>query len=184
MSRQVTTCAWLAILLVCDLIAPLAALAQQRAGVPLVAVLDPGNPPGEASTRSLNPFRQGLQTLGYVEGRTILLEYAYAGFRPERLPALAAELVQRNPAVIGTHTNRGALAAKRATSVVPVVVAIAGDLVELGLVASLAHPGGNVTGQSIRDTELAEKRLEWLKSSVPSISHVAWLVQPGVAESD
>src|SRR5215813_14131556 len=119
MSRQVAACRCLAILLVCDLAAPLTTLAQQPAGVPLVAVLDPGNPPTEASARSLSPFRQALQTLGYVEGRTILLEYAYAGFRPERLPALAAELVQRNPAVIVTHTNRGVLAAKRATSVVP-----------------------------------------------------------------
>jgi putative ABC transport system substrate-binding protein len=124
-------------------------------------------------------FRQGLQERGYVEGQTIRLAYRFAEWHWDRLPALAAELVQLQPDVIVTHTGAGVLAARQATATIPIVVAIGPDLVDLGLVASLAHPRGNITGQILRDAELAGKRFELLKDAVPTITHVAVLVDPG-----
>jgi putative ABC transport system substrate-binding protein len=124
-------------------------------------------------------FRQGLQELGYVEGQTIRLAYRFAAWHWDRLPALAAELVQLQPDVIVTHTGAGVLAAQQATATIPIVVAIGPDLADLGLVASLAHPRGNITGQILRDAELAGKRFELLKDAVPTITHVAVLVDPG-----
>jgi putative ABC transport system substrate-binding protein len=114
-----------------------------------------------------------------VEGQTIRLAYRFAAWHWDRLPALAAELVQLQPDVIITHTGAGVLAAQQATATIPIVVAIGPDLVERGLVASLAQPSGNITGQILRDAELAGKRLELLKDAVPTITHVAVLVNPG-----
>lgn len=123
-------------------------------------------------------FPQGLRDLGYIEGQTIHLENRFAAWQRDRLPALAAELVQLQPGVIVTGTVPGVLAAKQATATIPIVMAVGGDLVEFGIVASLAQPGGNVTGQILQDFELEGKRLELLKDAVPTITHVAVLVDP------
>jgi putative ABC transport system substrate-binding protein len=159
------------------LMVPLATDAQPRGHVPVVGVLGPGEPSADSDPKSgLSAFRQGLRELGYVEGQTIRLEYRFAEWQWDRLPALAAELVQLHPDVIVTYTVPGALVAKQATTTIPIVVAAAQDLVADGIVASLARPGGNITGQNLRDLELAGKRLELLKETVPTITRVAVLV--------
>ena len=163
--------------------APLVAGAQPQGKIPLVGWLRPGYPPApshpsDISALYLNAFRQGLRDLGYVEGQNIRLEYRYAAYQWDRLPALAAELVQRKPAVLVTNTDQAVVAAKQATTTIPIVVAVADDLVALGIVASLARPGGNVTGQILRDHELAGKRLEMLKEAAPTITQVAILTDP------
>jgi putative ABC transport system substrate-binding protein len=163
------------------LVVPRVVAAQQRGKIPLVAVLRPGYPPtpSDDPRELLNVFRQGLRDLGYVEGQTIRLESRFAEFQWDRLPALAAELVQLKPDVIVTGTRQGVLAAKQATTTIPIVQAAGGDLEELGLVASLARSGGNITGQSLQDVELAGKRLELLKDAVPTITHMAVLAYAG-----
>jgi putative ABC transport system substrate-binding protein len=123
-------------------------------------------------------FQRGLRDLGYIEGQTILLDYRYAESQPDRLPALAAELVRRTPDVLWTHSDAGAQAARQATTTIPIVVGLAVDLVQLGLVQSLARPGGNLTGMEMRPVELAGKRLELFKAAVPAITRVAVLVDP------
>jgi putative ABC transport system substrate-binding protein len=159
------------------LVAPLAATAQPRGHIPVVGMLRPGDTSLDSDPKSgFNAFRQGLRDLGYVEGQTIRLELRYTAWQWERLPSLAAELVQLQPDVIVTSTTPGALAAKQATTTIPIVVAVSEDLVAGGIVASLAHPGGNLTGQNLRDPELAGKRLELLKEAVPTLTQVAVLV--------
>jgi putative ABC transport system substrate-binding protein len=123
-------------------------------------------------------FRQGLREHGYMEGQNIALEYRYAEGRAERLPALAAELVHLKVDVIVTESNVAPLAAKRATKTIPIVMAIAGDPVHAGVVASLARPGGNVTGLTLIHPELSGKRLQLLKEAVPSIALVAVIWNP------
>jgi putative ABC transport system substrate-binding protein len=140
-------------------------------------MLRPGDPAADSEPKSnFSVFQQGLRELGYVEGQTIRLERRYAAWQWDRLPSLAAELVQLQPDVIVISTTPGALAAKQATTTIPIVVAVAEDLVAEGIVASLARPGGNITGQNLRDPELAGKRLELLKEAVPMLTHVAVLV--------
>jgi putative ABC transport system substrate-binding protein len=162
------------------LAAPVLTVAQPRGKLPVVGVLYRGS-----SETFLNPkeswyaFLQGLRDLGYIEGQTIHLEYRFADDQLERLPALAAELVQLKPDVIVTGTGQGVQAARQATTTIPIVMAVGGDLVESGIVASLARPGGNITGQILRDLELTGKRLELLKDAVPTITHVAVLVDSG-----
>src|SRR5262249_58281263 len=107
---------------------------------------------------------------------TIRLELRYAAWQWDRLPALTAELVQLQPDVIVTSTTPGALAAQQATATIPIVVAASEDLVAEGIVASLARPGGNITGQNLRDPERARKRLQLLKEAVPTLTQVAVLV--------
>jgi putative tryptophan/tyrosine transport system substrate-binding protein len=163
------------------LVALLVAHAQPRGHIPLVGVLRPNFPPdpshaSDAQVLAFKAFGQGLRDLGYVEGQTIRLEYRYAAYQWGRLPALAAELVQLKPEVIITNSTQAVLAAHQATTTIPIVQAVGGDLAELGLVASLARPGGNITGQILRDPELAGKRLEMLKDAAPTITHVAVLV--------
>ena len=160
------------------LVAPFAATAQPRAYIPVVGVLRPGDPSVDAGPKSSGflALRQGLRELGYVEGQTIRLEVRYAEWQWDRLLALAAELVQLQPDVIVTNTTPGALAAKQATTTIPVVVAVSEDLVVEGIITSLARPGGNITGQNLRDPELAGKRLELLKEAVPTLTQVAVLV--------
>jgi putative tryptophan/tyrosine transport system substrate-binding protein len=123
--------------------------------------------------------RQGLRDLGYVEGQNIALEVRWAEGRYERLPALIAELVRLNVDVLVVGTTPGALAAKRATRTIPVVMYAVGDPVGSGLVASLARPGGNLTGLSLFNKEVSGKRLELLKETLPGISRVAVLTNPG-----
>ena len=130
----------------------------------------------EISTR-LEAFRQGLRDLGYIEKKNIVIEYRFADGKPDRLPALAAELVRLNVDVIVT-TAIATRPAKEATNTIPIVTPQFGDPVASGLVASLARPGGNITGLSQLGSELAGKRLELLKETVPKITRVAFLRNP------
>jgi putative ABC transport system substrate-binding protein len=153
--------------------------AQPRGKLPVVGVLYQGSSEAFSGSRaSWDAFLQGLRDLGYIEGQTIHLEYRFAAWQRDRLPALAAELVQLQPDVIVTGTTLAVLAAKQATTTIPIVMAVGGDLAEEGIVASLARPGGNITGQILRNDELEGKRLELLKDAVPTITHVAVLVDP------
>jgi len=154
---------------------PLLATAQPRGTIPRVGVLDPSFPPGPSC---LAGFRQGLRDLGYVEGQTITLVSRYAEGQPDRLPALAAELVQLTPDVLWTHSNPAAHAAKQATTTIPIVVGLASFDATPGLVESLARPGGNLTGLDSMHTEVVGRRLALLKEVVPTITRVAILVDP------
>ena len=130
---------------------------------------------------SIHPaFLQGLHDLGYVEGKNIVIEPRYAEGNLDRLPELAAELVRLKVDMIVTQSTPAAQAAKKATSTIPIVMATGGDAVGSGLVASLAHPGGNITGLSTLATDLNEKRLELLKEVVPKASHIAYLANPAI----
>jgi putative tryptophan/tyrosine transport system substrate-binding protein len=120
-------------------------------------------------------FRQGLRELGYREGQNLALEFRDAEGKPERLPALAVELVQLHVDVIVAHPSNAARAAKHATTVIPIVMAGADDPVRTGLVASLARPGGNITGVSNFGPDLSGKRLELLKEAVPTLARIAVL---------
>jgi ABC-type uncharacterized transport system substrate-binding protein len=158
------------------LAAPLAAEAQQAAKVARIGYLSTNL---AALPNRPEAFRQGLRDLGYVEGRNLVIEYRYAEGKVEQLPALAAELVALKVDVIVASGTLAALAAKQATSTLPIVFSPAGDPVGSGLVTSLARPGGNVTGLSAFAPELVGKRLELLKQAVPGVSRVAVLWQPG-----
>ena len=130
-------------------------------------------------------FQQGLRELGYVEGKNILVEYRYADTKPDRLPSLAADLVRLNVRVIVTEGTTATRIAKEATSTIPIVMAQDPDPVGMGFVASLARPGGNITGLSNLRSELSAKRLELLKEAVPGLVHVAvlgTLTTPGAAQ--
>ena len=142
--------------------------------IPLVGVLEPNPPPSGCFAA----FQQGLRDLGYVEGQNITFAYRYAAHQFDRLPTLAAELVQLTPDVIWMHSNAAALAAKQAITTIPVVNAITQEILELGVVESLARPGGNLTGLDVRVFELMGKRLELLKDAVPTMARVAVLVDP------
>jgi putative ABC transport system substrate-binding protein len=119
-----------------------------------------------------------LRDLGYVEGQNIVIESRYAEGQLTRLPALAAELVHLAPDVIWTHSTEATQAAKQATTTIPVVIGVENNMVEEGFVASLARPGGNLTGMELRAIELTGKRLQLLKDAVPTIARVAVLVNP------
>ena len=155
---------------------PLTAQAQVREKTPRVGVLEAGSQ--QSPFPCLLAFQQGLRDLGYLEGHNIFLEYRYAENQPDRLPALAAELVQRQPDTIWTSSSSAAQALKQATTTISIVVGVAVDLVEQGLVESLARPGGNLTGLDTQYLELTSKRLELLKDAVPQITRVAILVDP------
>ena len=157
------------------LVAPLAAEAQQAAKVARIGFLGTNR---AVARRHVDAFLQGLRDLGYVEGRNLVIEYRDAEGKLERLPALAAELVALKVDVIVAATTPGALAAKQATKTVPIVFAVAADPVTDGLVASLARPGGNVTGSSYLGPDLIGKLLELLKQAVPGVGRVAVLRQP------
>jgi len=158
------------------LAAPLAAEAQQAAKIARIGYLA-----GDlaAGPHLHEAFRQGLRDLGYVEGRNVVIEYRDAEGKLARLPALAAELVALKVDVIMVGGTLAALAAKQATKTLPIVFASAVDPVTDGLVTSLARPSGNVTGLSALSPELVGKRLELLKQTVPGVSRVAVLWQPG-----
>jgi putative ABC transport system substrate-binding protein len=150
---------------------PLAARAQQAGKVPRIGFLGAASPSTFASR--LEGIRLGLRDFGYVEGTNITIEYRWAEGRYERLPELAAELVRSNVDLIITHTTPGSLAAKRATTTIPIVMALIGDPVVAGIVASLARPGGNITGQSFFGAEIRAKRIELLKEVMPRLTQVA-----------
>jgi len=154
---------------------PLAARAQQKA-MPAVGYLSTFGAPNSPSPAA---FRQGLSESGYIEGQDVTIEYRGAELRPDRLPALAADLVSRKVDVIVTGGGTPpALAAKNATSTIPIVFTFVGDPVGYGLVASLARPGGNVTGFSQLGVELMGKRVELLSELVPQVRVIALLVNP------
>jgi putative tryptophan/tyrosine transport system substrate-binding protein len=127
----------------------------------------------------VDALRMGLRQLGYEEGKNIAIEYRWAEGRFDRLPVLAAELVKLNIEVLVTHSTAGALAAKRATSTIPIVMAAGADPVATGLVASLNRPGGNLTGSMQFWTEVAAKRVELIKEAIPALTSVAVFVQSG-----
>src|SRR5262249_33613250 len=152
---------------------PLAARAQQAGPPPTIGFLVPGTPTSHGQW--VAAFVQRLRELGWIEGRTITIEYRWAEGRSERFAEIAAEFVRRKVDVIVTSATEAVVAAKQATSVIPIVIAAAGDPVGTGLVASLARPGGNVTGLSIQQTEVAAKRLELLREIVPGLRRLAIL---------
>jgi ABC-type uncharacterized transport system substrate-binding protein len=160
------------------LMASLLAEAQPAGKVPRIGVIVPGIPPG-ASGDELDGFRQGLRALGYVEGQTITLEVRWGEEQRERYPALAGELVQLPVDIIVAAGGAAARAARHTTSTIPIVMVAGVDPVAQGLVASLAHPGGNITGLTIMTRELTGKRLELLQEAVPGLSRVALLVDAG-----
>jgi putative tryptophan/tyrosine transport system substrate-binding protein len=152
---------------------PLSARSQPHK-VPRIGFLGAASETGFAN--QLRGFRQGLADLGYQEGRDIVLEFRWAEGRYEQLPALFDELVRRNVDVIVTHGTPGILAAKQATATIPIVMASSGDAEASGLVASLARPGGNVTGMTFFNPELAAKRFELLKETLPGLTEVGLLL--------
>src|SRR5437588_1347492 len=154
---------------------PLAARAQQ-ATMPVVGFLDSQSP--DINSNLLRGFRQGLKDTGYVEGENVTIEYRWAEAQFYRLPALAAELVRRRVVVITAANTPSALAAKAATTTIPIVFNVAEDPVRLGLVTSLARPGGNLTGANSFIGELAAKRLELLRELLPGVTRVTALVNP------
>ena len=158
------------------LMVPRATDAQQPVKVPLIGVLGMGFPPSEA-VRQQSPFWQKLRELGWQEGHNIAVERRFAEGKLDRLPDLAADLVRLKPDVIVTANAAGALAAKQATTTIPIVMS-AGQIVEQGIVASLAHPGGNITGVEGTIFGLSAKRLEILKEAMPQAARVAFLFNP------
>jgi putative ABC transport system substrate-binding protein len=152
---------------------PLTARGQQA--TPVIGFLDPTSPDSNADR--LRAFSQGLKDTGFVEGENVEILYRWAENQNDRLPSLAADLVHRHVAVIATPAG-AAFAAKAATTIIPIVFIAGEDPVKLGLVDSMARPGGNLTGINILNEELVAKRLELLRELVPGATHVAMLVDP------
>jgi putative tryptophan/tyrosine transport system substrate-binding protein len=160
---------------------PLVARAQQAA-MPVIGVLSPQSAEVDYKDATI-PFLQGLKETGYVEGRNVAVVYGYAENQKDRLPTLAADLVRRRVAVIVALGTDAALAAKAATTTIPIVFVAAGDPVAVGLVASLNRPGANVTGIANLAAELAPKRLQLLRELLPNAALFGALVDPAFTQS-
>jgi putative ABC transport system substrate-binding protein len=152
---------------------PLAARAQQPA-IPVIGLLSPES----ATTENISGLHEGLRELGYVEGRDIRFEYRWAEGRYEQLPDFVAELVRLKVNVIVAFVTQAALSAKSATRTIPIVMVGVGDPVQAGLIASLAHPGGNVTGTSSLSAEVIGKQIQLLKEIIPNVSRFAAIWNP------
>ena len=150
---------------------PLAARAQQAGKLPTIGFLGANT----ASSPQAEAFVRRLRELGWIDGRTVAIEYRWAEGRFERAPALVAELVQLKVDVLVTSSSPNVVAAKQATSVIPIVFAAVGDPVGTGLVESLSRPGGNVTGLSLQSNDLAGKRLQLIREVIPNVRRVAFL---------
>src|SRR5262245_13794455 len=150
---------------------PLAARGQQQAKLPTIGFLVSGTPLSYGQWVTV--FVRRLHELGWIEGRTVAIEYRWGEGRNERFAEIAAEFVRRKVDVIVTSATAAVVVAKQATSVIPIVFAAAGDPIGTGLVASLARPGGNITGLSIQQTDVAAKRLELLREVVPGLGRLA-----------
>jgi putative tryptophan/tyrosine transport system substrate-binding protein len=157
------------------LAAPLAAGAQQAGKVYRIGLLGLSS---RSDITGLEALRQGLRDLGYEEGKNLVIEYRWAEGKYDRLPGFADELVRRKVDVLVTYGTPGARAAKRATTTIPVVVAIMGDAVAMGIVPSLARPGGNITGSQFHFPEIMGKRVEMLKEAIPRLARIAILFNP------
>src|SRR5262249_45835960 len=156
---------------------PIAARAQQPGKLPTIGFL--GANTASTQRRSTDAFVQRLRELGWIENRTVAIEYRWGEGRDERFAEIAAEFVRLKVDVILTFATPSSLAVKKATAVIPIVFAAAGDPVGTGLVASLARPGGNITGLSIQQTDVASKRLELLREILPGLGRLAILANVG-----
>ena len=165
-------------LALCTMLFALCAAAEAQPGkIPRIGILEPG-----LVTNVCNDgVRQGLRALGYVESQNLLIETRYAEWKPDRLQHFASELAQLKPNAIWTHGPTSVRALKRATETIPIILGVSRNLVELGIVSSLARPGGNITGMDLRDDEIMGKRLELLKEALAKTSRVAVLADPNDA---
>jgi putative tryptophan/tyrosine transport system substrate-binding protein len=160
---------------------PLTARGQQAA-MPVIGLLGSATASGWA--RQMSAFHQGLRDSGYVEGRNVVIEARWADNQYDRLPAMATELVQRQVALIVACSTPAASAAKAATATIPIVFTTTSDPVQIGFVASLNHPGGNLTGATMRSVEVGAKLLELLREAIPKAKIIALLVNPTNPQTD
>jgi putative tryptophan/tyrosine transport system substrate-binding protein len=159
---------------------PLAARGQQP--IPVIGLVEPRSP--DAMADRLRAFRLGLKEVGYVEDENVRIIYRFAGDQFDRLPELAVDLVRQRVTVIAATATPAAIAAKAATATIPIAFIAAQDPVRLGLVASLARPGGNLTGINIFSAELVAKRLELVRELLPSAARIAVLISPSGPSSE